>query len=74
MKKKQVKCYTYIRVSTLTQADNFSLDAQRERLHKYAEYQDMVILQKHIAKIKRQNIITTVKIRLMQLVINVLSV
>lgn len=43
MKKKQVKCYTYIRVSTLTQADNFSLDAQREKLHKYAEYQDMVI-------------------------------
>ena len=43
MKKKQVKCYTYIRVSTLTQADNFSLDAQREKIHKYAEYQDMVI-------------------------------
>lgn len=43
MKKKQVKCYTYIRVSTLTQADNFSLDAQREKLHKYAEYQDMLI-------------------------------
>lgn len=39
MKKKQVKCYTYIRVSTLTQADNFSLDAQREKLHKYAEYE-----------------------------------
>ena len=43
MKKKQVKCYAYIRVSTLTQADNFSLDAQREKLYKYAEYQDMII-------------------------------
>lgn len=40
---KQVKCYTYIRVSTLTQTDNFSLDAQREKLHKYAEYQGMAI-------------------------------
>ena len=43
MKKKQVKCYTYIRVSTVTQADNFILDAQREKIHKFAEYQDMVI-------------------------------
>lgn len=43
MKKKQVKCYTYIRVSTLTQADNFSLDAQREKFHKYAEYQEKIM-------------------------------
>lgn len=37
------KCYLYTRVSTFMQVDGFSLDAQRERLRKYAEFQEMVI-------------------------------
>ena len=37
------KCYLYTRVSTSMQVDGFSLDAQRDKLRKYAEYQDMVI-------------------------------
>ena len=37
------KCYIYTRVSTSIQVDGYSLDAQREKLHRYAEYQDMVI-------------------------------
>ena len=37
------KCYIYTRVSTSMQVDGFSLDAQKERLRKYAEFQGMVI-------------------------------
>lgn len=40
MKKKQ-KCYIYTRVSTAVQVDGYSLDAQRDKLTKYAECQDM---------------------------------
>lgn len=39
-----VKCYTYTRVSTSVQVDGYSLDAQREKLRKYAEYQNMTIV------------------------------
>ena len=42
--KKQRKCYIYIRVSTAIQVDGYSLDAQKDKLRKYAEYQDMTIV------------------------------
>lgn len=42
---KIVKCYTYTRVSTAMQVDGYSLNAQREKLHKYAEYQNMQIVE-----------------------------
>ena len=41
MKKKN--CYIYTRVSTSMQVDGFSLDAQREKLRRYAEFQDFMI-------------------------------
>ena len=41
--KKQQKCYIYTRVSTSMQVDGYSLDAQKDKLHKYADYQEMVI-------------------------------
>ena len=41
--KKQKKCYIYTRVSTVMQVDGFSLAAQKEKLRKYAEYEDMII-------------------------------
>lgn len=41
--KKQPKCYLYTRVSTSMQVDGFSLDAQRDKLRKYAEYEGMII-------------------------------
>lgn len=41
--KKPLKCYIYTRVSTSMQVDGYSLDAQRDKLHKYADYQDMII-------------------------------
>ena len=43
MKKKQTKCYLYTRVSTSIQVEGYSLDAQRDKLRKYAAYEDMVI-------------------------------
>ena len=36
--KKQLKCYIYTRVSTSMQVDGYSLDAQKDKLHKYADY------------------------------------
>lgn len=42
--KKQTKCYLYTRVSTAMQVDGYSLDAQRDKLRKYAGYEDMVIV------------------------------
>ena len=43
MVKKRQKCYIYTRVSTSMQVDGYSLDAQWEKLRKYAEYEDMTI-------------------------------
>ncbi len=41
---KKTRCYIYIRVSTAIQVDGYSLEAQRESLTKYANYQDMQIV------------------------------
>ena len=41
MKKKN--CYIYTRVSTSMQVDGFSLEAQKEKLRRYAEFQDFMI-------------------------------
>lgn len=43
MKNRKKKCYLYTRVSTSMQVDGYSLDAQRDKLIKYAEYQDMEV-------------------------------
>ena len=44
MIKKKQKCYIYTRVSTSMQVDGYSLDAQRDKLRKYAEYEDMIVV------------------------------
>lgn len=41
---KKTKCYIYTRVSTAIQVDGYSLEAQREVLVKYVQYQDMEIV------------------------------
>lgn len=41
---KKQRCYIYTRVSTAMQVDGFSLDAQKEKLKKYADYQDMIVV------------------------------
>ncbi len=38
------KCYIYTRVSTVAQTDGYSLDAQKEKLRKYAEYKNLEIV------------------------------
>ena len=43
VKYEKTKVYIYTRVSTSMQIDGYSLDAQKERLTKYAEGNDMVI-------------------------------
>ena len=40
---KRKNCYIYTRVSTSMQVDGFSLDAQKEKLRRYAEFQDLKI-------------------------------
>ncbi len=42
--KKKTKCYIYTRVSTAIQVDGYSWDAQKDKLRKYAEFQDMEIV------------------------------
>lgn len=42
--KRRTKCYIYTRVSTSMQVDGYSLDAQKDKLRKYAEYEDMAIV------------------------------
>mgnify|MGYP001716468095 FL=1 len=34
---KKTRCYIYARVSTAIQVDGYSLDAQKDKLRKYAE-------------------------------------
>ncbi len=41
--KRRTKCYIYTRVSTAIQVDGYSLDAQKDKLRKYAEYEDMIV-------------------------------
>ena len=41
---KKRRCYIYTRVSTSMQVEGYSLEAQKERLRKYADFQEMVIV------------------------------
>ena len=47
MKKKKLKCYTYIRVSTSMQVEGYSLEAQRERLTKFADFQGIEVVREY---------------------------
>lgn len=46
MRDKQ-KCYLYTRVSTSMQVDGYSLDAQKDKLRKFAEFQEMQIAEEY---------------------------
>lgn len=41
------KCYIYTRVSTSTQIDGYSLDAQREKMRRYADFQEMKVIREY---------------------------
>ena len=47
MKNKKIKCDIYTRVSTTMQVDEYSLDAQKEKLKRYAEFQNMEIVNEY---------------------------
>ena len=47
MKKKKLKCYIYIRVSTSMQVEGYSLEAQRDRLTKFADFQGIEIVREY---------------------------
>lgn len=47
MKKKKLKCYTYIRVSTSMQVEGYSLEAQKERLNKFADFQGIEVVREY---------------------------
>ena len=47
MKNKKIKCDIYTRVSTTMQVDGYSLDAQKEKLKRYAEFQNMEIVNEY---------------------------
>ena len=44
---KKKKCYIYIRVSTAMQVEGYSLEAQKERLTKFADFQGMEIVREY---------------------------
>lgn len=45
--KKKTKCYIYIRVSTAMQVDGYSFEAQKDRLTKFVEFQDMEVVREY---------------------------
>lgn len=45
--KKKKKCYIYIRVSTAMQVEGYSLEAQKERLTKFAAFQEMEVVREY---------------------------
>ena len=47
MKKKKLKCYIYIRVSTSMQVEGYSLEAQRDRLTKFADFQGIEVVREY---------------------------
>ena len=46
-KNSKKKCYIYIRVSTSMQVEGYSLEAQRDRLTKFAEFEHMEIVREY---------------------------
>ena len=61
---KKIKCDIYTRVSTTMQVDGYSLDAQKEKLKRYAEFQNMEIVNEYsdnitvlsaVAEIEQEN-------------------
>lgn len=43
----RARCYIYLRVSTAMQVDGYSLEAQRDRITKFAEYQNMEVVREY---------------------------
>ena len=46
-KKKLIKAYSYIRVSTAMQVEGYSVEAQRNTIFKYAKEHDMIVVHEY---------------------------
>ncbi len=46
-RKKHIKAYSYIRVSTSMQVEGFSVEAQRNKIFKYAKDNDMILVREY---------------------------
>lgn len=53
--KKKTKCYIYTRVSTAIQVDGYSLDAQKDKLRKYAEFLSQLVDNVQIYEERKEN-------------------
>ncbi len=53
--KTKKKCYLYTRVSTSMQVDGYSLDAQKDKLRKYAEFQELEVAGEYLDEGKSGN-------------------
>ena len=47
MSKKKQKWYIYMRVSTAMQVEGYSLEAQKERLNKFADFQNLEVVREY---------------------------
>lgn len=47
MSKKKQKCYIYMIVSTAMQVEGYSLEAQKERLNKFADFQNLEVVREY---------------------------
>ena len=47
MSNKKQKCYIYMRVSTAMQVEGYSLEAQKERLNKFADFQNLEVVREY---------------------------
>ena len=47
MSKKKQKCYIYMRVSTAMQVEGYSLEAHKERLNKFADFQNLEVVREY---------------------------
>lgn len=47
MSKKKQKCYIYMRVSTAMQVEGYGLEAQKERLNKFADFQNLEVVREY---------------------------
>ena len=58
MSKKKQKCYIYMRVSTAMQVEGYSLEAQKERLNKFADFQNLEVVREYCDAVKSGKNIT----------------
>ena len=70
---KKIKCDIYTRVSTTMQVDGYSLDAQKEKLKRYAEFQNMEIVNEYSDEGKSGKLEHQYKLHLICAILNIIQ-